>query len=1348
MSSGKCAMRGTCGSVGWGGQLLPCPYDGPAEMPDSANFRETLVATCGSSYTDVPVCCTLEQVGTLSANFQQVEPLIGSCPACRNNFRDFFCAFTCSHRQGTFLNVSSTQLSNTNQQAVKSVEFFVGNGMGQGFYDSCKEVKFSATNGYAMDFIGGGAKTYPEFLKYMGDVRPGLGSPFQIDFPNRTFGGYSEYNPRPRSCADENLSNHCSCTDCPSICPVLPTIPPPGSHPSCHIGPLPCLSFLLLLTYAIGLIGFVGGYGFGRAVRLARSHETPSGLIGASSLATRHDDTVSDSRHSLGRGASLLDQEGLQPRQYYLNTILRRFFYRLGWLCANNPTLIFILSLLFVTVANVGWKFFKVENDPVRLWVAPNSDSRAQKDIFDKHFGPLYRVEQLFITTAALPILEHRSPVAPVASNIPLLQKRPVLSFKSLQWLFDVEDEIRSLRSPKSNLAFQDVCFKPAGPGGICVVQSVTAWLGGSLDKDDWSDKIRTCARQPASCMPEYGQPLQPEYVLGAVPARNGSSQWLDAESLIVTYVVADSLNTTVKAKAEEWEEELLSYLLSLSRTASRDFGLEISFSTGISLEGELNRSTNTDIRVAVLSYLAMFLYVSLTLGRGEGGDHKSGTFFIKKWCFPGRGTSGANATSIASSRGGYSFLRHVFVESKVALGLFGLILVLLSIACSIGIWSYFGVKVTLIIAEVIPFLVLAVGVDNVFLLVAELERQNSLHGLNASSHSPSATTATPLSPSQRYANEQDSDDLDSGSIYLAVEERVARCVAKVGPSIFISSGTQTLTFALGALVPMPAVRNFALYAALSVFLNAVMQVTLFVSSLALDLRRTENGRVDCFPCVKIPARITLPDHSKGPGGALVRFFRRTYAPFILHPTVKGIVIAIFSGLAIFSTISLQNIELGLDQKLALPSDSYLLDYFKAVESYLDVGPPVYFVAESLNASTRSAQRSICGKFTTCDEFSVANTLEAERKRPESSFISQPPAIWIDDFLKWLDPSLDSCCRVRKSDPSVFCTSREPEKLCQPCLAGKLPPWNVTMDGMPEGWEFYKYLAHWLDSPTDECGLGGEQSYGAAISVDERGTVIASHFRTYHTSLRNQGDYINAFVAARRIAGDLSAETGSKVFPYSIFYVFFEQYLYIISITQEILGLGLASVLLLTSVLLGSWRTGTIVTGVVGLTILDVMGVMGVWGISLNAISLVNLEISLGIAVEFCSHIARGYMSTTTEMDDAERKERDERVFTSLVEVGPSVLSGITFTKLIGISVLAFTRSKLLETYFFRMWLSLILLGAVHGLVLLPVLLSFAGGPGYALEDADEEWMSNAVRRPDYEYTPFSADDESTLSDL
>jgi Niemann-Pick C1 protein len=154
------------------------------------------------------------------------------------------------------------------------------------------------------------------------------------------------------------------------------------------------------------------------------------------------------------------------------------------------------------------------------------------------------------------------------------------------------------------------------------------------------------------------------------------------------------------------------------------------------------------------------------------------------------------------------------------------------------------------------------------------------------------------------------------------------------------------------------------------------------------------------------------------------------------------------------------------------------------------------------------------------------------------------------------------------------------------------------MEGFPEGESFNRYLLEWLESPADDsCPLGGRQAYKPALSIDPASVVTASHFRTYHTPLRDQADYIHAFDAAYRIAGDLSKRTNQKIFPYSKFYIFFEQYAHIVGTMQEILGLGLAVVLIMTSLLLGSWRAGTIVTAVVGLTILSIIGVMSVWGI-------------------------------------------------------------------------------------------------------------------------------------------------------
>ncbi|EEB87529.1 hypothetical protein MPER_15092, partial [Moniliophthora perniciosa FA553] len=101
------------------------------------------------------------------------------------------------------------------------------------------------------------------------------------------------------------------------------------------------------------------------------------------------------------------------------------------------------------------------------------------------------------------------------------------------------------------------------------------------------------------------------------------------------------------------------------------------------------------------------------------------------------------------------------------------------------------------------------------------------------------------------------------------------------------------------------------------------------------------------------------------------------------------------------------------------------------------------------------------------------------------------------------------------------------------------------------------YLKQWLESPTNEdCPVAGKASFGAALSLDSEGnSVIASHFRTFHSPLKTQDDFINSFEAAHRVAQEISDYTGTDVFPYSLHYVFFDQYAHIIAMTQEVLGL-------------------------------------------------------------------------------------------------------------------------------------------------------------------------------------------------
>jgi Niemann-Pick C1 protein len=600
-----------------------------------------------------------------------------------------------------------------------------------------------------------------------------------------------------------------------------------------------------------------------------------------------------------------------------------------------------------------------------------------------------------------------------------------------------------------------------------------------------------------------------------------------------------------------------------------------------------------------------------------------------------------------------------------------------MSISASIGLFSATGIKVTLIIAEVIPFIVLAVGVDNIFLIVHEFERVNVSHP----------------------------DDV--------VEVRVSKALGRMGPSILLSAITETVAFSLGAFVGMPAVRNFAIYAAGAVFINALLQVTMFVSVLALNQRRVEDHRSDCFPCIQIKgAGVQLVGGANGNGygarayegqdeGFLQLFIRRTYAPALLGRTVKLAVVIIFLGIFTAGVALMPKVSLGLEQTVAIPDGSYLIPYFNDLYDYFDSGPPVYFVTHELNVTERVHQQQLCARFTTCEQESLANVLEVERKRPNISYIATTPANWLDDYLRWLDPELECCVKNGKA-----------------CFADRDPGWNITLYGMPEGEEFIQYLQDWIRSPiVEECPLGGLAPYSNALVIDvERDTIPASHFRTSHTPLRSQDDFIAAYASARRIADGLTDSIGVKVFPYSVFYIFFDQYSTIVRLTAKLLGSALALILAISSILLGSVRTGAVVTVTVFMIVIDIIGTMAVFNVSLNAVSLVNLVICVGIGVEFCAHIARAFMfPSRAVMERAKNKfrGRDARAWTALVNVGGSVFSGITITKLLGVCVLAFTRSKIFEIYYFRIWLALVIFAATHALIFLPVALSLCGGDGY-----------------------------------
>ncbi len=233
------------------------------------------------------------------------------------------------------------------------------------------------------------------------------------------------------------------------------------------------------------------------------------------------------------------------------------------------------------------------------------------------------------------------------------------------------------------------------------------------------------------------------------------------------------------------------------------------------------------------------------------------------------------------------------------------------------------------------------------------------------------------------------------------IESQIGRIVGRVGPAMLLTSVSESIAFFLGALTPMPAVRLFSLYAAMSVLIDFLLQITIFVTFITLDHKRTIENRIDVFCCLQIPRKKpdrrfqlprvswfnpnsvnenknnSLPDdsnpvqtpltstksedtnatllhqtvkiepceeHLMEMDGFLFGLFKRYYAPFIMNDHVRPTVIFLFITWLATSIALLPYVKVGLEQNITMAKDSYMIDYFSALKEYFAVGPPVYFV--------------------------------------------------------------------------------------------------------------------------------------------------------------------------------------------------------------------------------------------------------------------------------------------------------------------------------------------------------------------------------------------------------------------
>uniref|UniRef100_A0AAQ5ZWJ6 SSD domain-containing protein n=1 Tax=Amphiprion ocellaris TaxID=80972 RepID=A0AAQ5ZWJ6_AMPOC len=1176
---GYCAFYEECGlNPSVGGTLIPpivpCLNYSQAR-PILGDHYKKLQQVCpmlAQGEGNTFACCSIKQLNSLETSLTLSKAVLIRCPSCADNFAHLHCITTCSPNQSQIVKVTKvmnvTQLVGNPKEAVVGYQAFLTTNFADASFQSCKNVRIPATGGFAIATMCG---RYGAKL-----CTPQRWFDFQGDSSN----GLAPLD------IDFQLMKEGDTTGVPEG--VIPyngralgcneTTPSGGEACSCQDCQESCPS-----------------------VPPPEPPTPPFTLLGI-------DGYLLISIILLCLLVTCADKNSLAA-QAFLSSLFRAW----GTVMATYPLMVLLLSAVIVAVFAAGLKSIELTTDPVELWSAPNSRARQEKEFHDTHFDPFFRTNQLILTAPGREGYIYDSLLFGPQNFSGLVSKDLIIELLELQTRIQFWSE-----DLNRTASLKDVCFAPLNPSNPsltdCAVNSLPQYFQNSLDninakvnmtelgvtkEVDWRDHLIYCLNSPLSfkditdlgmsCMADYGAPVFSFLAVGGY----SNDDFTNAEAFIMTFSLNNYARSNPKFNvAMQWESEFLKIVQDYQKNPAANF--TFAYMAERSLEDEINRTTAEDIPIFMISYAVIFVYIAVALGE-------------------------------------YSSCKRILVDSKFLVGLGGILVVGCSVLSSMGFYSWIGIPSSLVILQVVPFLVLAVGADNIFIFVLEYQRDVRRPGEKR-------------------------------------EEQIGRVLGNVAPSMLLCSLSESVCFFLGALSTMPAVKSFALYAALAVLMDFVLQMTAFVALMSLDARRQDSNRCELLCCVKVgKERSNKPNE-----GFLLPFMRKFYAPVLLHRFTRVIVMLVFIIMLCGSLYLMFNVTVGLDQELAMPKGSYMLDYFQYLYKYFEVGAPVYFVTKKgFNFTSVEGMNAVCSSVG-CDQFSLAQKIQYATNYPERSYLGIPANSWVDDFIDWLNPG-SKCCRLYTLENDTFFT-----------------------EALPTVEQFNRFLPDFLVP---------EPFFPLFFS--------ASRFMAYHTPLTNSQEFTAALLMARELADNITkgmrkipgTSPDFEVFPYTVTNVFYEQYLTIVPEGLFSISLCLLPTFVVCCLLLGlDLRSGLLNLLTIIMIVVDTVGVMTLWGIDYNAVALINLVTAVGISVEFVSHMTRSFALSI-------KPTHVERAKEATANMGSAVFAGVAMTNLPGILVLAFAKAQLIQIFFFRLNLVITLLGMAHGLIFLPVLLSYFG-PG------------------------------------